>query len=112
MGRTLERPEPRDTELRGGGGGVETTGRNKGAFNSATGKRGFPALGAVSLGTAAQPNRKECLLAQEWELQPEWESLGPTSLSGQPHTVPMTMANGAMGSLETRGAPQASRPSP
>ena len=38
-------------------------------------------------------------------------SLGPTGLSQQPPTVPMTTANEALSSLETRGAAQASRPS-
>lgn len=38
-------------------------------------------------------------------------SLGPTGLCQQPPIVPMTTANEALSSLETRGAAQAARPS-
>lgn len=83
-GEDTERPGPRDTRLRGGGGDTETTGRNKGAFSSATGNGGFPALGAVSLGTAAQPCRKD----RGRELQPEWEAWAPPVSASSPPLFP------------------------
>ena len=81
-------PGPKNTKASCGGGGIETTGRNKGAFYSAIGDRGFPVPGAVSLGTAVQSCRKECLLDRERELLPEWEAWAPPVSQGSPPPFP------------------------
>lgn len=74
MGRTLERPEPRDTELCGGGGGVEPRAETKVLSTLPLGKEDFHPWEPCPW--EQQPSRTERSVS--------WPENGSCSLNGKP----------------------------